>query len=117
MVYMCATLVASLVWLSVLTLARNSFTDYTDVQVLAFLTDTLLDARSASRSAAPPLVLEKADALALISHRLPSRNGRDAAETRRATKAAAGVLDSTSRRPTERNAVSASVSAVAAGNR
>ena len=38
------------------------------------------------------------------------------AETRRATGAAAGVLDSTSRRPTERNAVSASISAVAAGN-
>jgi hypothetical protein len=61
-------------------------------------------------SAEPPL-------LARISHRLPSRNGCDAAETRRATEAAVGVLDSTSRRPTERNAVSASVSAVAAGNR
>src|SRR5438552_3517413 len=42
MVYMCATLVASLIWLSAPTLARNSFTDYDDVrQVLTFLTDTL----------------------------------------------------------------------------
>ena len=36
------------------------------------------------------------NALARISHQLPSRNGRDAAETRRATEGAAGVLDSTS---------------------
>jgi hypothetical protein len=40
-VYVCATLLASLVWLSV-AFARNSFTDYNDVQqVLALLTDTL----------------------------------------------------------------------------
>src|SRR5438105_1103551 len=38
----CATVVVSLLWLSVLTSARNSFTDYSDVQqVLASLTDTL----------------------------------------------------------------------------
>ena len=41
-VYTCAALAASLVFLSVITLARNSFTDYNDVQqVLASLTDTL----------------------------------------------------------------------------
>jgi hypothetical protein len=39
---------------------------------------------------------------ARFSHRLPSRNGGDGAETRRATEAAAGVFDNTSRRPTER---------------
>jgi hypothetical protein len=40
--YICATLVASLAWLSVHTSARNSFTDYSDEQqVLAFLTDAL----------------------------------------------------------------------------
>jgi len=41
-IYMCATLVACLAWLSAHTLARNSFTDYNDVaQVLSSLTDTL----------------------------------------------------------------------------
>jgi hypothetical protein len=38
------------------------------------------------------------------------------AETRSATEAAAGVYDNTSRRPTERDAVSAGVLAVAAEN-
>jgi len=49
----CATLVASLVLLSVLTLARDSFTDYNDVQqVLAFLTDALPPELKSSDSAA-----------------------------------------------------------------
>src|SRR5438874_4890224 len=40
-VYGCATLLASMVWLSA-AFARNSFTDYNDVQqVLAFLSDIL----------------------------------------------------------------------------
>ena len=52
-------------------------------------------------------------ALARISHRVTQRGGGDAGLTRLATKATAGVLDSTSRRPTEHNAVRTDVYATA----
>ena len=58
MVYICATLAASLILLSVLTLAGNSFTDYNDVQqVLAFLTDTLPPELKSSDLAARPEII------------------------------------------------------------
>ena len=51
--------------------------------------------------------------LARISHRVTLRGGGDASLTRLATEAPAVVLDGTSRRPTEHNAVRPDVYATA----